>query len=278
MRIAVLTDIHSNFHALSACIAKAKAMGAQRFIFLGDYTSDCALPIECMDAMHALEREYPCTFILGNRDDAQIDCRKNGCKWEWNSQGGSLRYTYEALRESDLDWLESLSGPMTLALPGCAPLLLCHGSPENQRELLYEHAQPTKNWAARIDGTMLCGHSHKAFIHRQGGSQIVNCGTVGVPGSGDSRSVFGLIDSDGDRGWQAQLVPVEYDIEGAVEAIRTSGLLEKAPYWARGIIAELKTGRAYSMACLLLALRFARMEGAALAERHWQAAGAKLGI
>ena len=54
MRIAVLTDIHSNLHALRACIDKAKAMGAQRFIFLGDYTSDCAQPVECMDEMHSL--------------------------------------------------------------------------------------------------------------------------------------------------------------------------------------------------------------------------------
>ena len=61
-------------------------MGAERFIFLGDYTSDCAQPIECMDEMHALEREFPCTFIRGNRDDAQIDCRKNGCTWEETAQ------------------------------------------------------------------------------------------------------------------------------------------------------------------------------------------------
>jgi len=278
MRIAVLTDIHSNWHALSACIEKAKALGAERFIFLGDYTSDCALPVECMDAMHALEREVPCTFIRGNRDDAQIDCRKNGCKWEWGSQGGSLRYTYEALRESDLDWLESISGPMTLALPGCAPLILCHGSPEAQRELLFPYGGATIKWASRIDGTMLCGHSHKPFIHRQGNAQIVNCGTVGVPCVGDVRAIFGLIDSDGDRGWRAQLVPAEYDIEGAVEAIRQSGLLEKAPWWARSVIAELRTGRSYSMACLLLAMRYARLEGVPLSEVHWQAAGAKLGL
>lgn len=278
MRIAALTDIHSNFHALQACLARAKAMGAQRFIFLGDYTSDCALPRETIDALRATEREFPCTFIRGNRDDAQIDCRKNGCKWQWGSQGGSLRYTYESLRESDLDWLEGMPGPMRLELPGCAPLLLCHGSPENQRELLYEHAQPTKKWAARIEGTMLCGHSHKTFLHKEAHSQIVNCGTVGVPGSGDSRSVFALLESDAERGWQARFVPVEYDIEGAVEAIRTSGLLEKAPYWARGIIAELRTGRAFSMACLLLAQRIAAREGAPLNEEHWRQAGEKLGI
>jgi len=278
MRIAVLTDIHSNLHALRACIAQAKRMGAERFIFLGDYTSDCAQPIECMDEMHALEREFPCTFIRGNRDDAQIDCRKNGCTWEWGSKAGSLRFTYESLRERDLDWLEMLSGPTVLELPGCAPLLLCHGSPEAQRELLYPHGAATKKWAGRVSGTMFCGHSHKPFIHRQGKSQIVNCGTVGVPCAGDPRSIFGLIDSDGVSGWQARLVPVEYDIEGAVEAIRLSGLLEKAPWWARSVIAELRTGRSFMMGCLLLAQRYAAQSGDPLSEAHWQAAGDKLGL
>lgn len=278
MRIAVLTDIHSNFHALSACIARAKELGAQRFIFLGDYISDCAQPVECIDAMRALQRSFPCTFIRGNRDDAQIDSRKNGCPWEWGSKTGSLRYTFETLRDRDLDWLESLPGPMELGLPGCAPLLLCHGSPEMQRELLYPHGEATKKWAARIDGTMLCGHSHKPFVHRQGKSQIVNCGTVGVPCAGDPRTIFGLIESDGDRGWQARLVPVEYDIEGAVEAVRESGLLEKAPYWARAVCAELRTGRSFMMGCLLLAQRYAAQAGQPLSETHWQAAGDKLGI
>ena len=125
---------------------------------------------------------------------------------------------------------------------------------------------------------MLCGHSHKPFIHRQGECQIVNCGTVGVPCAGDPRSIFGLIDSDGGSGWQARLIPVEYDIEGAVEAIRLSGLLEKAPWWARSVIAELRTGRSFSMACLLLAQRYAALAGEPLCETLWQAAGVKLGL
>ena len=36
MRIAILSDIHSNLEALLACLAHARFQGAEQFVFLGD--------------------------------------------------------------------------------------------------------------------------------------------------------------------------------------------------------------------------------------------------
>ena len=44
MRIAILTDIHGNREALSACLAHARLLGVDRLIFLGDYVGYGADP------------------------------------------------------------------------------------------------------------------------------------------------------------------------------------------------------------------------------------------
>ncbi|MEP7133032.1 MAG: metallophosphoesterase, partial [Acidobacteriota bacterium] len=37
MRIALFADVHSNFEALTACLAHAERRGAERHVFLGDH-------------------------------------------------------------------------------------------------------------------------------------------------------------------------------------------------------------------------------------------------
>ena len=45
MRLAVFSDVHSNHHALEACLKEAEKQKADGHIFLGDYISDCANPV-----------------------------------------------------------------------------------------------------------------------------------------------------------------------------------------------------------------------------------------
>ncbi len=44
MRIAVLSDVHSNFAALSSVVADAESRSPDWWIFLGDYITDCPYP------------------------------------------------------------------------------------------------------------------------------------------------------------------------------------------------------------------------------------------
>lgn len=55
MRVAVLSDIHSNYHAFKACYVDAVKCGAESFIFLGDYISDLAEPQRTMDLVYEIQ-------------------------------------------------------------------------------------------------------------------------------------------------------------------------------------------------------------------------------
>ena len=40
MNIAIMADIHGNHIALEACIGEARKLGAEEFLFLGDYLDE----------------------------------------------------------------------------------------------------------------------------------------------------------------------------------------------------------------------------------------------
>ena len=54
MKLALLSDIHSNLQALQACLAHARAQGAQQLAFLGDLVGYGAQPGEVVDCIMSL--------------------------------------------------------------------------------------------------------------------------------------------------------------------------------------------------------------------------------
>ena len=71
MKVAILSDIHSNLEALKACLAHAKSQGAEQYAFLGDLVGYGADPVACLDIIqgHALRGAV---VLLGNHDAATI--------------------------------------------------------------------------------------------------------------------------------------------------------------------------------------------------------------
>ncbi|MBO7408184.1 MAG: metallophosphoesterase family protein, partial [Clostridia bacterium] len=54
MKIAVISDIHSNLAALNACLEDSRASGAEKYIVLGDIVSDWHKPNECLSTVRDL--------------------------------------------------------------------------------------------------------------------------------------------------------------------------------------------------------------------------------
>ena len=66
MRTAILTDVHANVEALTACIAAAERERVNRFVCLGDTVGYGANPNEACD----LIRKKCDIAVLGNHDAA----------------------------------------------------------------------------------------------------------------------------------------------------------------------------------------------------------------
>ena len=71
MKLAILSDIHANLEALTACISHAEKHGAERFAFLGDLVGYGADPHACLDLIraHATRGDL---VLRGNHDDAAL--------------------------------------------------------------------------------------------------------------------------------------------------------------------------------------------------------------
>src|SRR3981189_467969 len=71
VKLALFADVHSNLEALTACLAHAKALGAQRFAFLGDLVGYGADPVAVLELIEE-HAAAGAVVVLGNHDAAAI--------------------------------------------------------------------------------------------------------------------------------------------------------------------------------------------------------------
>ncbi len=282
-KLAVLSDIHANYWALRACLSEAERLGAEAYLFLGDYVSDCAFPRKTLELLYALSERAPCVFLRGNREEYLLTHRAGGeSYWAPGSESGSLWYTYGEMTEKDLDWMAGLPNRQRVELPGFPPMLLCHGNPEATGGRLLADASETPQLLARVEEpVILRGHSHRQEVFVRDDKQVINPGAVGSTKFMGGRTCFALLEGSGEESFSLRLIQIPYDVEAAVADLKTSGLSEIAPVWAAAVAMMLRTGEDL----LIKALRTAHwlqkqatgQEGFA-EEKYWLQAARRLRI
>lgn len=280
MRIAAFGDIHSNHFAFEACIDAAERRDMDGVVLLGDYVSDCPCPQKTLSLIKQLEASYPVWKIRGNREEYLLAHRRNPEDgWRYNSQSGSLLYTYENLTKDDLNAFERLPIAMNVSIDGLPPFEICHGSPWQTRYALRaDTPESDAVMEAMKTKFLLCAHIHESYVFRKGEKTIVNGGSVGIPGDGTTDVSFVMIEYEHED-WTPQLVRVKYDVRAAVREFRESGFTERANVWARAVEGTLQTGRNYVMECLRLVGDYAKESGTPFDNEFlWEKAAEALNI
>ena len=228
MRIAVLSDIHSNLVALDAVLDAAGSVDA--VWHLGDVVGYGPEP----DAVIARLRAVGALGVRGNHDAAA--CGGSEIEWFNPEARRAMEWTRKAIESDARDWLSEL--PERLTTDGCE---LVHGSP---REPIWEYVTsvPVARANLAVQGARvgLHGHTHipVAWIEEDGrvgmvspsdGSELnlrgrralVNPGSVGQPRDGDPRASFLILEPDRDCvTWRR----VAYGVEAVQGAMRDAGL------------------------------------------------------
>ena len=75
------------------------------------------------------------------------------------------------------------------------------------------------------------------------GTQVVNTGSIGLPGDGDGRASYGRVTWERRRGWRAEIVRVAYDRAAAERDFFTSGFLAEAGPEAEMALVEFRAAR-----------------------------------
>ena len=231
VRIAIVSDIHSNLDALSAVLRDAERHRALDGVWcLGDIVGYGAQPADVIDALRARSL----TSVAGNHDLAA--CGRMGVE-EFNPIAAEAAlWSGEQLSHDARTFLAAL--PLTLV---AGDFSLVHGSLRAPAwEYLLSEEQAEAQFSLQTTRYSLVGHSHLQFVfaEREGRAElhpaydsqvvaladtrlILNPGSVGQPRDGDPRAAYLLYD-DGEATMMYRRV--EYDIRAAQRKIESAGL------------------------------------------------------
>lgn len=216
VRLALLSDVHANLHALEAVMADVRDQGPDAICFLGDAVGYNAHPRECLR-----ELEATCQVsIQGNHDQAVLE---GGEEWFNDAARAGVEHSRRELTDKDLATLASWGRQAEIA-----GTHLVHASPraptteyvfpDIHPEALEEIVRHPSVGDARI---VAMGHTHVPFVKHVAELLVINVGSVGQPRDGDPRACWCLVDTEGPS---ADHRRVDYDIEGAAQAVRDAGL------------------------------------------------------
>jgi diadenosine tetraphosphatase ApaH/serine/threonine PP2A family protein phosphatase len=229
MRIAVVSDIHSNLPALEAVVAAVGAVDA--WWHLGDVVGYGPHPDEVVARLRALGA----TGVLGNHDAAALG---DSIVDDFNQDAkAAARWTRSTISSETRAWLKALP-----EVDERASFTLVHGSPLDP---IWEYVTSLESAEANIDaiGTRWClhGHTHKPKAWREatkGGPvdliatphgetlvlderrMLLNPGSVGQPRDGDPRASYLILDTDaGTSRWGRVPYPIA-ETQAAMRAVR----------------------------------------------------------
>lgn len=284
MRIAVFSDIHSNYVALDACIDYIRQHKVEQIIFLGDNISDCPTPQLTLSRIRELNQDYKTIHVRGNREEYFIDYEDGKSNdWTYSSYKGSLLYTYEQLKHEDIGKFRQMENHKVIQFEGMDGLKLVHGSPHSSRELLHAGGDNTNTYLQQMPvNVMLSGHTHRQFTYRYKDKLLVNPGSIGVAIGKPRSANFAMLEWKKD-GWNVELVTIPFDYEKLKKHFLSSSLMEKAMWWPRCILQSMETGVNVGPLCAKKAFDLAKADeieivDGTIPEKYWDRAAELIGV
>lgn len=246
MRIALMSDIHSNREAFAACLSHAREAGATHHVFLGDFVGYGADPEWVVSTVMAHVAKGA-VAIAGNHDRA-IATERSGMN---ENASHAIGWTRDRLDAQAREFLSGL--PISV----------------EEEDRLYVHADATapEKWiyvedaataasclAATRQRVTFCGHVHVPMLYGITATQkllsfqpvasapipllrqrqwLAVVGSVGQPRDRNPAAAYSIYDT---ATTELTCMRVPYDVEAAAAKIRAAGLPE-------ALAARLSLGR-----------------------------------
>ena len=243
MKLALLGDIHSNYRALEQCLGYCEEERVDGYVFLGDFISDCPYPGRTLKMIRKILDQYPTWIIRGNREGYQLNHHENTDDlWEYNSNTGSLLYTYENLTSEDLKQIREWDICQVISIEGYPDFTICHGSPCSDRELLHIGSELAKIRLKETETNLLiCAHTHIQGRYAYSGKTLINPGSVGVAVGVAGQAQFAILHGEEKR-WKPEFLSLEYNMDLLLKEFDESDLPKKSKTFAKLIQYQLMTG------------------------------------
>lgn len=244
MKLAILSDIHSNVFALEAVIADAQKQSVDLMINLGDILYGPIAPKATYDLL--MQHEF--VTISGNQDRQIHEANADDI-----ASNPTMKFIIDDLGTNPIDWMRSL--PFDMQLSG--DIYLCHGAPDDDLvyllenvELGYARLRSDSEIKKLLNGKqsklICCGHTHTPrTVSLTTGQLFINPGSVGLQAYTDDEPVlhsmenfhsmasYTVIEETGDS-WNIKHLKVPYDVSQAVAECKKRNRLDWVHFLTTG--------------------------------------------
>ncbi len=207
MKIAIISDLHSNIEALRACLDKAKALNVEQYVCLGDIIGYGPDPAKILDLVISLPNVV---VIRGNHEEALFTSYYKGLRPHIQQ---TIDWTKSQLSAQQLKFLQDL--PYQANVSG---MTMVHATADKPERWSYLYTIELARNCMQASGTRVTfvGHTHQPEIYfetptgqikcltpqpevaiplYQHGRYVINVGSVGQPRDDINAASFVVYDT-----------------------------------------------------------------------------------
>jgi len=236
VRVAVVSDVHSNWEALSVVLGHVSYQDVAQIWCLGDLVGYNADPDACVEAIR-----QSCSIVIGGNHDGAV--AGNFEPDYFNSVAReAVMWTRRVMKRDNLNYLKRLGSARAVD----QHVLLVHGAPTDPDVYVFgaEQAMEELEFLERTLKKRICffGHTHVPVMYSkdergrfrssEGEGKIrlspnefylINPGSVGQPRDGDPRASYLIFDFEE---FSVEWFRLSYDIPACQDKILEAGLPE----------------------------------------------------
>jgi putative phosphoesterase len=195
MRIAVISDIHSNIYALDEVLADIEKRNIDMTVCTGDLVGYATRPNEVIEAI----KKEKILSIMDNYDDAignyRLIC---GCDYSdpknAKKAGASMSFTLQNTSDENKSYLKNLHKDATLTF-NSKTIRFVHGNTRIINEYLKENSKEADEvMSDLVEDILVCGYTHIPYAKYYGEKLLINAGSVGKPKTNNPNANYIIID------------------------------------------------------------------------------------
>ena len=232
MRLAIISDIHGNLHALELVLSDLGKANVDQVVCLGDVASLGPQPREVIARL----KELKIPTIMGNHDNYLLNPELTKSHLPWLRE--LELWCRGLLSEDDMDFLSSFQPQISFPLDQNTTITCFHGSLRSNEEFLFPDT-PSETleeiFAGQDTKLFSGGHTHVQMLRQYKDVTLLNPGSVGMPFEYPTpgpdmrayrRAEYGIVEMKNSRlNFDLRRIPI--DFSQIAEAARLSNM----PSW-----------------------------------------------
>jgi putative phosphoesterase len=195
MKIAVLSDIHSNKYALARVLIRVKELDVKKILILGDFIGYYYDPDKILDMLSL----WDCEFIQGNHERMFLKSLDDigYSKILIKKYGTGFKEAEKKLNQNQIQFIRELPETRKIILDDIV-ILMCHGTVSDPDDYLYPDSKLDILNDNIIDGVdyVLTGHTHHRLQYFYNNTSVINFGSVGQSRETGGIAEWGIIDTE----------------------------------------------------------------------------------